>query len=65
MDVIVDAKSSSIALLTLFGAGSRIMLWSRAGQILPTSSVGYINPLNDLLVPRIYSKVNILDISSP
>ena len=51
--------------LTLFRAGSGITLWGRAGQILPTSSVGYINPLNDLFVLRIYSQVNILDISSP
>ena len=51
--------------LTLFRAGSGITLWGRAGQILPTSFLGYINLLNDLLVLRIYSQVNILDISSP
>ena len=51
--------------LNLFRAGSGITLWGRAGQILPTSTVGYINPLNDLLVLRIYSQVDILDISSP
>ena len=54
-----------LILLTLFRAGSRITLWGRAGKILPTSSLGYINPLNDLLVLRIYCQVNILDISSP
>ena len=50
--------------LTLFRAGSGITLWGRAGQILLTSSVGYINPLNDLLVLRIYFHVNILDFTS-
>ena len=59
------ALQTNADLLTLFRAGSEITLWGRAGQILPTSTVGYINPLNDLLVLRIYSQVNILDISSP
>ena len=51
--------------LTLFRARSGITLWGRAGQILPKSSVGHINSLNDLLVLRTYSQVNILDFTSP
>ena len=52
-------------LLTLFRARSGITLLGQTGQILPKSSLGHINFLNDLLVLRTYSQVNILDFTSP
>ena len=51
--------------LTLFQAGSGITFPGRFGQILPISSLGYMNPLNDLVVHEIYSQLDILDFTNP
>ena len=52
-------------LLTLLCASSGITLLGQTGQILPKSSVGQLNSLNDLLVLGTYFQVNILDFISP
>ena len=62
---LIKVIHESLTILTLFQAGSGITIPGRYGQILPTSSLGYINLLNDLIMHKIYSQVDILDFSSP
>ena len=46
--------------LTLFQARSGITFPSQTGQILPTYTFGYINPLNDFILHKTCSLTNIL-----
>ena len=48
------------AVLTLFQARSGITFPSQTGQILPTYTFGYINPLNDFILHKTCSLTNIL-----
>ena len=47
-------------ILTLFQARSGITLPGQTGQILPTYTFNHINQLNDFVVPKIYSLINVL-----
>ena len=60
----VNLSITYLLTLTLFQAGSGIRFPGRYGQFLPIYSLGYINPLHDLVVHKIYSQVDILDFSS-
>ena len=53
------------AVLTLFQARSGITFPSQTGQILPTYTFGYINPLNDFILHKTCSLTNILSFRWP
>ena len=51
--------------LTLFQARSGITLPGQTGQILPTYTFNHINQLNDFVVPKTYSLINVLTFRWP
>ena len=62
-DLLMFQKNYSsfyLDLLTLFQARSGITFPSQTGQILPTYTFGYINPLNDFILHKTCSLTNIL-----